>query len=146
MNKQPYKGFIFLNGKEIKYEYNYSNSKLARFFSRQFESIRAGIGVNLPRNLLACDGYVSWAKHKNTLHWYAVKTRCDVPYVRWKKLYAELVKLARQLKVEKIEGIVVPIGIKNHMPARLVHWGWKETKRTLPDKILRRRRFEKKLV
>jgi hypothetical protein len=143
MNKSPYKGFIFLNGKEIKHKYRYSNSKLTQFFSRPFESIRAGISVNLPRNWLRCDGYLSWAKHKNALHIYAIKTRCGVPYARWKKLYEETEKIARKLKAKKLEIIVVPLGIKNHLPLRLLNWDWHEAKQTFLYKILRQKRFEK---
>ena len=126
-------GFIYLDGNTITH-------KAKRFL---FEGLRSGIGVNLPRSWMRHDGYVSWAIHDDVFHWYAIKTKCGVPYSRWKKLYLALEKLAKKYHTKKMEILVLPIGVKNHLPDRLRKWGWKETKKTFLDKILRRKRFEK---
>lgn len=130
--KSPCSGFIYLDGSAITY-------KFKRLF---FEGIKSGISVNFPRGWMRHDGYVSWTVHGNVLHWYAVKTKCGVSYSRWKKLYTELVKLAKKYHVKKMEILVLPIGVRNNLPNRLRKWGWKEVEQTFLDKILRRRRFE----
>ena len=135
-SKPTYGGFIYLDGDMITHK-----RKQALFCL--VEGLRAGISVYLPRDGMRHDGYASWAICGEVFHWYAVKTRCTVPYSRWKKLYAELEKLAKKHGAKKMEILVLPIGVKNHLPDRLRKWGWTEAKQTLTDRALRRKRFEK---